>query len=262
MLALCRGDSQWLRPGRIVSEGVRTPLELLRSVPIEATSMAGSGSEKRMRGVTHPRPQSGRAHGEGSAVHLYCLVPPDLPELHHVLSRHFRDDPSVEVVRERRSGERRSGAERSRGDGEALRGADRRWLHRPVDRRVDERRAILTAAEQRPPLPEEVAAHADRLTFVEVQEQEDAPAPTQRPYLREQVKKLEARAVQREAEIAALRKRCVAAEGEVEELLGSLVRAAQDLRELRRLSPRWYCAVTRASQAIERHRVRRLSKHG
>ena len=182
--------------------------------------------------TSHARPQSRRTRGEGSTV--YCLVPPDLPKLHDILSRHFRDEPGVEVLLERRSGERRSG---------------------------EDRRVGKETPQQRPPIPEEVAEYADRLTFVELRERERAQVPAQRHHFRDQVEHLEGRAARAEAEVADWRDRCLAAEREVEELLRALVGAAHDLRELRSLSPRWFLAVRRAEQAIERQRERRVSEH-
>jgi len=157
---------------------------------------------------------------EHSAV-VYCLVPPDLRDLSEVLNRHFHDYPDVEVLTERRSGEeRRSGKERRSG-AEA----------------GPERRTVLAPAKRRPPLPDAVARYADRLAFVELREDEDAAAATE--HLRDRVKQLE---------------------GEVDDLLGALVRAADDLRGLRTLSPRRFLAARRVEQAIERQRRRGLSE--
>jgi hypothetical protein len=80
--------------------------------------------------------------------------------------------------------------------------------------------------------------------------------------LRDQIEHFQVRAARADAEIAEWRERCLAAEGEVLELLRALVGAAHDLRELRGLSPRRFLAVKRAERAIERHRRRRLSKRG
>jgi hypothetical protein len=110
------------------------------------------------------------------------VVPPDLPELYDILSRHFRDEPGVEIVIERRRGERRSDEDRRHGSGKPPLGADRRRLHHPAGRRVGERRAIVRPAERPPSLPEEVAEYADRLSFVALWERADAPTPTQRQY--------------------------------------------------------------------------------
>lgn len=88
---------------------------------------------------------------------MYCVVPTDLaPELHELLCDHWRDDPSVVVMVERRRGERRrsrnghvrSPERRARSNGRA--GGDRR-----------------EAAHAQPPpgLPRPARLHADRLAF-------------------------------------------------------------------------------------------------
>jgi RNA polymerase sigma-70 factor (ECF subfamily) len=113
---------------------------------------------------------SGSRDGDGgvsSAVRtvVYCLVPRDLaPKLHAQLRRHFGADPMVEVIVERRGGERRSGAER-RAD---PRGADRsrRRIRSLLGRRVSERRASLIAVDALA-LPRRARVHAQRLAFVE-----------------------------------------------------------------------------------------------
>jgi RNA polymerase sigma-70 factor (ECF subfamily) len=81
---------------------------------------------------------------------VYCLIPADLAdELHALLSRWFRDQPSIEVVVERRASERRADARTVGGD-----------------RRVADRRALVlsTAA---PLLPRRARAFSDRLVFLE-----------------------------------------------------------------------------------------------
>jgi RNA polymerase sigma-70 factor (ECF subfamily) len=97
---------------------------------------------------------------------VYCIVPRDLaPWLHELLLRHFRHDPFVEVVVERRGGDRRAPGERRKTDG-AARPEDRRRVRAVTGRRVSDRRA--PAVEVRgPALPRRARAHRERLVFVE-----------------------------------------------------------------------------------------------
>lgn len=104
---------------------------------------------------------------------VYCLVPPELADrLHEPLRRHFRDDPEVEVVVERRLAERRGGRERrkasteAKAKGKAKGKADRRRLRSAAGRRGGERRASLVPIKA-PELPRRARAHADRLVFVQ-----------------------------------------------------------------------------------------------
>ncbi len=78
--------------------------------------------------------------------------------------------------------------------------------------------------------------------------------------LRDRVERLEARAERADARAAEWRERCLAAEGEVDELLRSLAGAAEDLRGLRALSPRRFLASRRVERAIDRHWRRSLPK--
>jgi hypothetical protein len=169
---------------------------------------------------------------------MYCVLPPDLLQLYDALRDHFSDDPGIDVIVERRSGD-------DRRDG--------------TPRRGGERRAILSAVDHRPPLPDELAAHADSIIFVELCDRE-TPAlasggrsspPSEHPA---------ERAARVEAELARARERCREAESEVHELLRALVGAADDLRGFSKLSPRRFLAIRRAEHAIERHRRRSLSR--
>jgi RNA polymerase sigma-70 factor (ECF subfamily) len=98
---------------------------------------------------------------------IYCVVPRELAaSLHDVLRRHFRDDPDVEVVVERRTAaERRAGVDR-RAAGLGRRGVDRRRIRAVEGRRVAHRRAPVVDVEP-PALPRRARGVADRLTFVE-----------------------------------------------------------------------------------------------
>ena len=77
---------------------------------------------------------------------VYCVVPHELSaELHETLLEHWRDDPAVVVMLERRNGDRRHADERG-------------------GRRLEERRG--TAVVETPPrLPRKLRAHAPRLRF-------------------------------------------------------------------------------------------------
>src|ERR1051325_4235734 len=101
---------------------------------------------------------------------VYCLVPADLAsKLHTALRRHFVDDSTIEVVVERRLGERRAGGERREGDAveKAERGGDDRSLIRnDAGRRTGDRRAVLASCDP-PALPRRARPYADRLVFVE-----------------------------------------------------------------------------------------------
>lgn len=96
---------------------------------------------------------------------IYVLVPYDLAAaLHEPLRRHFRNDPLVEVVVERRRAERRSGRDRregsvSRGEGE------RREVLSESGRRIAERRAAAVPAEAIE-LPRRARRYADRICFI------------------------------------------------------------------------------------------------
>jgi RNA polymerase sigma-70 factor (ECF subfamily) len=106
--------------------------------------------------------------GEGAPPRpiVYCLVPWDLAaSLHELLRRHFRDDPKVEVVTERRRSDRRHAEDRRLADDEAS-FADRRLIRSLTGRRVGERRAVLACVDV-PELPRRARRFADQLVFVE-----------------------------------------------------------------------------------------------
>jgi RNA polymerase sigma-70 factor (ECF subfamily) len=94
---------------------------------------------------------------------VYCVVPRELAKkLHEPLRRHFRDDPSVRVIVERRANDRRSEAER-RSKPELGR---KRAIRSTTGRRVADRRAPTFGVDA-PALPRQARAHAERLAFVE-----------------------------------------------------------------------------------------------
>ena len=105
--------------------------------------------------------------GEQSGVKrtiVYCIVPRELASLHELLRRHFRDEPSVEVIVERRSRDRRRNDRRC--GTEHSPSVERRRVLSRSGRRVAERRAALVVVERRP-LPRRARAFAERLVFVE-----------------------------------------------------------------------------------------------
>jgi RNA polymerase sigma-70 factor (ECF subfamily) len=103
--------------------------------------------------------------GDPRAV-TYCLVPRDLAaKLHDPLRKHFADDPSVEVVVERRRAEQRSAAERRADEGK--RRSERRAIHNREGRRVGDRRATLVPFGAPAALPRKARPFADRLVWVE-----------------------------------------------------------------------------------------------
>jgi RNA polymerase sigma-70 factor (ECF subfamily) len=96
----------------------------------------------------------------------YCIVPRDLAgELHDHLREQWRDDPSIEVIVERRAKHRR-GADRRRRPGTPPGGVERRAVRNPQGRRVAERRAAKARVLPRP-LPAKARPHANRFLFVQ-----------------------------------------------------------------------------------------------
>jgi RNA polymerase sigma-70 factor (ECF subfamily) len=95
----------------------------------------------------------------------YCIVPQDLAaKLHAPLRRHFRDDPSVEVIVEARLADRREPAERRATTVEPA--IERRKVKAQDGRRIAEQRA-LAAPIAAPALPPRLSRMAGRLVFVE-----------------------------------------------------------------------------------------------
>jgi RNA polymerase sigma-70 factor (ECF subfamily) len=107
----------------------------------------------------------------------YCVIPLELAgQLHDPLRRHFRDDPSVEVVVDRRRHERRARPERRAGAPDARpklastkADEDRRAIRNPAGRRVGDRRAVAVPVpeDETPALPRRARRFADRLRFHE-----------------------------------------------------------------------------------------------
>jgi RNA polymerase sigma-70 factor, ECF subfamily len=120
-----------------------------------------------VKALTEPgRQPSAEPNGEnGTRRQVYCVVPADLaPQLHDYLRDHWRDDPSMTVVVERRGKERRQHDRRS--EGGAAPKEERRRIRTPRGRRVADRRAMAMTIES-PPLPQRARRHAEELVFVE-----------------------------------------------------------------------------------------------
>ena len=112
---------------------------------------------------------TGGGESEGTRSVLYCVVPRDLAtKLHDTLREHFRDRADVQVVVERRSGDRRASSlrrtDRSQPDAAA---DERRLIHSAAGRRVAERRAITVPAAPVPELPRKARRSAAQLVFLE-----------------------------------------------------------------------------------------------
>lgn len=119
-----------------------------------------------------------RRNGARSATEriTYCIVPRELaPKLHDTLRDHFRDNPSVRVVVERRRGERRKAERRRAEEAEPSEVEERRRIRSVCGRRVADRRATTVPVEP-PPLPRKARRYADRLVFVERLEPSDQEA--------------------------------------------------------------------------------------
>ena len=109
-----------------------------------------------------------REESEGSRRRTvtYCLVPWELAaKLHEPLRRHFRDDPTVEVVVERRARDRRAA-----GDRRVVPAADlpeeQRLIRNAGGRRIADRRASGLPVTP-PPLPRRFRAHEARVVWVQ-----------------------------------------------------------------------------------------------
>lgn len=108
----------------------------------------------------------GGEQSRGARPIVYCLIPRDLaPRLHEALRGHFRGDPTVEVIVERRGAQRRGASDRRTGEASS-RAPERRSIRSLGGRRVAERRAtaVLSFA---PDLPRRARQHGERLAFVE-----------------------------------------------------------------------------------------------
>lgn len=97
---------------------------------------------------------------------IYCIVPRELAgKLFESLRRFYGPDPSIEVVVERRSGERRRRATR-RSEQDGIPTVERRATRNDDGRRVGERRSVSLPVKP-PPLPRKAARYAEQLLFIE-----------------------------------------------------------------------------------------------
>lgn len=111
----------------------------------------------------------GRQVGEGDNGRrvVYCLIPDELAaRLHDPLRHHFRDDPSIEVVVEKRLEDRRRAEERRTDQGDPPSGKERRRIKAVAGRRIGERRARQVRAPELP-LPRTARRHEEQIVFVE-----------------------------------------------------------------------------------------------
>ena len=99
-----------------------------------------------------------------TAAGVYCLIPPDLSEeLLEPLRAHFADDPTVEVIVDRRLRQRRSGVDRRAlitAPPDLLQKRSGRERRESPDRRRPQIPRKLT-------LPDAVGAHSERVRFVQ-----------------------------------------------------------------------------------------------
>jgi RNA polymerase sigma-70 factor (ECF subfamily) len=103
---------------------------------------------------------------DGTRAVVYCLLPRDLaPLLHDALRRHFSLNPEVEVIVERRDGERRRASDRRMAADQSSTN-ERRVVRSRSGRRVGERRAALIEVGV-PVLPRRARRFADQIVFAE-----------------------------------------------------------------------------------------------
>jgi hypothetical protein len=173
-----------------------------------------------------------------------CLVPEDVPvEVMRCLEHHFAVSGVVIRITRGRRGDRRAGRDR-RADAIAAKLAmERRFEPELEARRFTERRGGFERVEA-PDLPAPALPYAERLRFVRRRP---------RPVDDGELTRLRQMAV-------AWRERAREHDREAHGLLSSLVGVVDDLRQLRALTPRWFLAVRRGEQAIERFRQRHVTR--
>jgi len=106
--------------------------------------------------------------GRGSSEDMtYCVVPRDLTrKVAEALARMYADEPTIEVIVERRDGDRRMTAERRSGQrGARSRIVERRHVRNADGRRVAERRGVLVPSFGQMPLPRVARRYEDRIAF-------------------------------------------------------------------------------------------------
>lgn len=96
----------------------------------------------------------------------YCVIPRELAaDLYDYLRKHWQDDPTIKVVIERRSADRRR-ARRRQDETAAPPPVERRQIRSREGRRLGERRALSLPVPV-PQLPRRARRHADQLIFIE-----------------------------------------------------------------------------------------------
>jgi hypothetical protein len=173
-------------------------------------------------------------------------------ELREHLERHFSSDPGIEVVVERRRGERRSAVDRRGVSGKPRSGVDLRRTRLATGRRIRERREVLIPVE-RLLVPEELRPYADLLTFAERRLRVRATVSRAHDGLDTEGQLALAR-----ASIDTWREMYRRSERDAEEVARALVGLVEEMREElishRIPSPRRLRALHRAEQALERYR--------
>jgi len=144
---------------------------------------------------------------------LYCVVPPRLERLHPRLREHYAEDPAVQVVVDRRIGERRVLPLAAGGEDISQAAAERRG--------IDGRRASVPAG-WHPPLPLGLRRFENSLRFQAVEDR-------------------------------GWRRRSLAAEHQAAKLAEALEEATSALRSRWGLSPIRSLRLIRAEEAVQRY---------
>jgi hypothetical protein len=167
---------------------------------------------------------------------LYCVVPPRLAKIQPRLCEHFANDPDVEVVVDKRVGERRFEAPLGSA-ATAEEGLSSR-LSPGMDRRVADGRRSAVPVDKAVSLPRDLRRYSRDLIFLSPHE----------PALSDPA-----------AGVARWRGRCLAAERAATELAGALLAASDALRSREGLSPRRFRQLAKAEAALERYYEWRLT---
>ena len=154
----------------------------------------------------------GPQRNAGSAI-LYCVVPPRLERLQKRLREHYAEDPAVQVVVDRRIGERRVLPLAAGGEDTAIAAAERRS--------IDGRRSSVPAG-WHPPLPLGLRRFENSLRFQAIEDR-------------------------------GWRRRSLAAEHQAAKLAEALEEATGALRAHRGLSPVRFLRLIRAEEAVQRY---------
>ena len=160
---------------------------------------------------------------------VYCIVPARLAAIQPRLCEHFADDESVEVVLDKRVGERRGG-----GGPDILDELSKRLVPGMERRTIGGRRTAVPVT--RPvQLPDELRAYEAELTFLAAPRFSAAAHPDDE-----------------------WERRAVAAEAQALDLARALIDATDALRARGGLSPSRFRELARAEAAVERYYAWRL----